>query len=41
MGLKISYSHAREHLAEIWNSVEDTRDVAIIQRRGDTGATRG
>lgn len=34
MGLKMSYSHAREHLAEIWNSVEDTRDVAIIQRRG-------
>ena len=34
MGLKVSYSHAREHLAEIWNSVEDTRDVAVIQRRG-------
>lgn len=34
MGLKVSYSHAREHLAEIWNSVEDTRDVAVIHRRG-------
>lgn len=30
----VSYSHAREHLAEIWNEVEDTRDVAVIQRRG-------
>lgn len=34
MGLKVSYSHAREHLAEIWNSVENTRDVAVIHRRG-------
>lgn len=34
MRLKVSYSHAREHLAEIWNSVEDTRDVAVIERRG-------
>lgn len=34
MGLKVSYSHAREHLAEIWNRIEDTRDVAVIQRRG-------
>jgi antitoxin YefM len=30
----VSYSHAREHLAEIWNEVEDTRDAAVIQRRG-------
>jgi antitoxin YefM len=34
VGLKVSYSHAREHLAEIWNRVEDTRDIAVIQRRG-------
>ncbi|HET8728302.1 MAG TPA: type II toxin-antitoxin system prevent-host-death family antitoxin [Alphaproteobacteria bacterium] len=34
MGIKVSYSHAREHLAEIWNEVEDSRDVAVIQRRG-------
>lgn len=34
MGIKVSYSHAREHLAEIWNEVEDTREVAVIQRRG-------
>lgn len=34
MAIKVSYSHAREHLAEIWNEVEDTRDVAVIQRRG-------
>ena len=33
MGIKVSYSHAREHLAEIWNEVEDSRDVAVIQRR--------
>ena len=34
MGIKVSYSHAREHLAEIWNEVEDSRDVAVIKRRG-------
>ncbi|MGH7718915.1 MAG: type II toxin-antitoxin system Phd/YefM family antitoxin [Gemmatimonadaceae bacterium] len=34
MAVKVSYSHARQHLAEIWNEVEDTRDVAVIQRRG-------
>jgi antitoxin YefM len=34
MGVTVSYSHAREHLAEIWNEVEDTRDVAVIHRRG-------
>lgn len=34
MAITVSYSHAREHLAEIWNDVEDTRDVAVIQRRG-------
>lgn len=34
MAIKVSYSHVREHLAEIWNEVEDTRDVAVLQRRG-------
>lgn len=34
MAITVSYSHAREHLAEILNDVEDTRDVAVIQRRG-------
>ena len=34
MAITVSYSHAREHLAEIWNDVEDTRDMAVIQRRG-------
>lgn len=34
MAVTVSYNHAREHLAEIWNEVEDTRDVAVIQRRG-------
>ena len=34
MVIKVSYSHAREHLAQIWNEVEDTRDAAVIERRG-------
>ncbi len=34
MSLKISYSHARENLAEILDSIEDTREVAVITRRG-------
>jgi antitoxin YefM len=34
MSITVSYSHAREHLAKIWNEIEDTREVAIIQRRG-------
>lgn len=34
MSVTVSYTHAREHLAEILNDVEDTRDVAVIQRRG-------
>ena len=34
MSIKVSYSHAREHLADIWNAVENSRDVAVIQRRG-------
>jgi len=31
---KVSYSHARQNLAEIWNDVEDSREVAVIRRRG-------
>jgi antitoxin YefM len=34
MAVKVSYSHARDHLAEIWDEVEDKREVAVIQRRG-------
>ena len=34
MSITVSYSHAREHLAEILDKVEDTRDIAVIQRRG-------
>lgn len=34
MTLKVSYSHARDHLAEVWDEVEDTREVAVISRRG-------
>lgn len=34
MSITVSYSHAREHLAKIWNEIEDTREVAVIQRRG-------
>jgi antitoxin YefM len=34
MALKVSYSHARDNLAEVWDEVEDTREVAVISRRG-------
>lgn len=34
MSLKVSYSHARDHLAEVWDEVEDTREFAVISRRG-------
>ena len=34
MSVTVSYSHAREHFAEIWNEVEDSREVAVIKRRG-------
>ena len=34
MAITVSYSHAREHLAEILDDIEDSRDVAVIQRRG-------
>lgn len=34
MAVKLSYSHVRAHLAEIWNEGEETRDVAVFQQRG-------
>jgi antitoxin YefM len=34
MATKASYSHARQNLAEIWNEVEDSREPAILERRG-------
>lgn len=30
----ISYSQAREKLAEIWDEVEDSREEVILRRRG-------
>jgi antitoxin YefM len=34
MATKISYSHARQNLADLWDAVEDSREAAVIQRRG-------
>jgi antitoxin YefM len=34
MAVKTSYSQAREHLASLWDEVEDSREAALIQRRG-------
>lgn len=34
MATKTSYSHARENLATLWDEVEDSREAAVIQRRG-------
>ena len=34
MSIKTSYSHARENLATLWDEVEDSREAAVIQRRG-------
>jgi len=34
VALKVSYSHARDNLADLWNQVEDSRETAVIQRRG-------
>ncbi len=34
MAVKVSYSHARENLATLWDEVEDSREAAVIQRRG-------
>jgi antitoxin YefM len=30
----VSYSHARENLAELWDQVEDTREEVVLTRRG-------
>jgi antitoxin YefM len=29
-----TYSHLRENLAEVWDTVEDTQEPMILQRRG-------
>lgn len=34
MAVKVSYSHARDNLADLWDEVEDSREAAVIQRRG-------
>jgi antitoxin YefM len=34
MTVKTSYSHARENFATLWDRVEDSREAAVIQRRG-------
>jgi antitoxin YefM len=34
MATKTSYSHARENLAALWDEVENSREAAVIQRRG-------
>jgi len=34
VSVHVSYSRARQLLAKIWNEVEDTREAAVINRRG-------
>ena len=34
MATKTSYSRARENLATLWDEVEDSREAAVIERRG-------
>src|SRR4030067_1123633 len=34
MTVKVSYSHARDNLADLWEEVENSREAALIQRRG-------
>lgn len=34
MSVRASYSLAREKLAEIWDEVENSREPAILERRG-------
>ena len=34
MATRTSYSHARQNLAKVWDQVEDSREAAVIQRRG-------
>lgn len=32
--MSVTYSHARENLASLWDEVEDTREEIILRRRG-------
>jgi len=34
MAADVTYSHARAHLAELWNELEESREMAVIRRRG-------
>lgn len=34
MAADVTYSHAREHFAELWNELEESREMAVIRRRG-------
>ena len=34
MGTRATYSNARANFAAIWNEVEDSREPAILERRG-------
>ena len=34
MAIRATYSHARANLAAIWDEVEDSREPAILERRG-------
>jgi antitoxin YefM len=34
MAADVTYSHAREHFAELWDKLEESREMAVIRRRG-------
>ncbi len=34
MPIETTYAHARENLAELWDAVEEDREVVIIERQG-------
>jgi antitoxin YefM len=34
MSVKTTYSNARENLASLWDEVENSREAAVIERRG-------
>lgn len=34
MSVKTTYTQARANLAKLWNEVENTREPAILERRG-------
>jgi antitoxin YefM len=34
MAVRTTYSHARENLASLWDDIENSREAAIIERRG-------